>query len=79
MHRGLQGLDGIPLVVDGRSRTGQIIDFIHFHVERKRHIVPQQFKAGMIAQMLHIALGAAKIIVDAQNFGSLRQKGFAKM
>ncbi len=58
------------LIVDGRSRTRQIIYFVDLHIERKRHVVPHQFEARMPHQMLDVALGACVEIIDAQHIVS---------
>ena len=42
---GLRGLYGIMLIMHRRCRTGEIVDLIHFHIERKGHIVPHDLEA----------------------------------
>lgn len=51
----LDGFNGIILVVDGRSRTSQIIDFVHICLIRGFHIMQYKFKAGIALQMSDIS------------------------
>ena len=53
---GLGGLDGITLVMDRRGRASQIIDLVHFHKQRKSHIVTHQFGTRMGEEMAYVAL-----------------------
>ncbi len=71
---GLRGLNGIVLIVDGRSRAGEIVDFIDLHIERKGHIVAYEFKARVADEMGDIGLGAGKEIVDANNIVALSKE-----
>ena len=43
-HVGLDRLDGIVLVMNRRSRTGEIINLIDFQQDRFDHIVAHQIK-----------------------------------
>ena len=47
VNAGLGRLDGVMLVMNWRGRTGEIVDLVNFHVERKGHIVPLELKTGM--------------------------------
>lgn len=60
MYRRLSGLNRIVLVIFGRRRTGQIVDFIDFDTQGKRYIMPQKFEPWVIAQVLDIGLGTAE-------------------
>jgi hypothetical protein len=61
----LRRLHGIALVVDGRCRTREIVDFIDLDVERKGHIVPDQLEALVPDQILDIAPCACEKIIHA--------------
>jgi hypothetical protein len=39
MHAGLDRLHRIMLIVERRGGTSQVIDFLHFDIQRKGHIV----------------------------------------
>ena len=56
VYAGFGGLYGVVLIVDGRGRTGQIVDFIYFDIQGKSDVVAQQFKMGIIEQMLQVVL-----------------------
>jgi len=78
MHRSLGGLDRIALVMDGRSRTGEIVYLIHFDKERERDVMAHQFEALMVQQMLDVVPGAGEVIVHAKDFVATRQQGLAQ-
>jgi hypothetical protein len=39
----------------GRRWAGQVVDLIDLDVQRKCHVVPDQFESGMLEQVLNIA------------------------
>src|SRR5215469_8540625 len=55
MHTRFGRLHGIMLVVDGRCRAGQIVNFVDLDIERESHVVPQDFEAGICQQMGYVA------------------------
>src|SRR5690349_21473532 len=59
--------------------AGEVIHLIDCEVERKSHVVAHRFEARMFAQPLDVALCAGKIIVDADNAGTLAKEPLAKM
>ena len=67
MDRSFNGLDRVVLVMDGRSRAGQVVDFVHFNIEGKRYIMADQFKIWIIQQMFDIGLGPGKIIIHTND------------
>ena len=42
------------MIMNGRGRTGQVIDFIHLNVERERHVVPHQLEMLVIEKVLDV-------------------------
>ena len=54
-NAGFGRLHGIPLVMDRRCRTCQVIDLVHFHEERMRDIMPKQLKMLVVEQMLNVS------------------------
>src|SRR5262249_41799344 len=79
MHAGFGGLHGIMLVVHWRRRTGEIVDLIHFDIERKRHVVPNQIEVPVIEQMLDVAARSGEKIVYAQHGRVLAHQPLAEM
>src|SRR3989344_4230558 len=67
VHAGLGRLHRIELVVDRRSRAGQVVDLVHLDVERERHVVAQQLKMRITDEMGDVVLGAGEEIVHAQH------------
>ena len=47
-NRGLNCLDRIILIVNGRCRTGKVVDPVDFHLEWIHHIMSQHFKIFII-------------------------------
>ena len=67
VHAGLGGLHWVVLVVDGAGRASQVVDLVHLKVQRKSDIVPDELKARMAKQVLHVALGAGEEVVGTDN------------
>ena len=51
--------------MDGTCGAGEIVDFIALDIERKCYVVANQFKTRISQQMINIAFGTGKEIVDA--------------
>ena len=56
VHAGLGRLHRIELVVNGRRRACQVINFVDLDIERKGDVVPDQLEVGIAEQMRDIAL-----------------------
>jgi hypothetical protein len=65
--------------VNGRSRTGQIENFIDFDVERETNVMAHQLEARVRQQMMHVASCPGVEIIDAQNFVAAFQQAIAKV
>jgi hypothetical protein len=65
--------------MNGRRWTGQIVDLIHFNVEWKGHVVPQQFETGISQQMQNVVAAAGKEIIYAKNVVTIREKSLTQM
>jgi hypothetical protein len=76
---GLGGLHGVVLVMDGRGRTGQIVDLIDLEIDWEGHIVPDEFKMFLFEQMFDVAARTGEKIVEANDVGAFRQQSFAQM
>lgn len=79
MHAGLGGLHWVELVMNGRCRTGQVVDLVHLDVEREGHIVAHELKVRMIEQMDNVVLGAGEEIIEADDVMAIVQQAFAEM
>jgi hypothetical protein len=67
------------LVMDRRGRARQIEDLIHLNVERECHIVAHQFETLVTYQVLDIALGPSKKIVETDNVMPIFNETVAQM
>ena len=76
---GLDGLDRVVLVVDGRGRTGQVVDPVHLQKDRLGDVVADQLECGVVQEMDDIPLAPGKEIVEAEHLMSIREKPFAEM
>ena len=41
------GLNGVPLIMDWRGWTREVVDLADFHIEGKRHIMPEKLEIGV--------------------------------
>lgn len=79
MHIHFCGLDWIVLIMDGRSRTCQIIDFIHLNVQRVCDVMAKELEIRVIHEVQDITLGARVEIVDAEDVITILQQPFTKV
>jgi len=79
MNAGLGGLHRIVLIMDGRGRTGQIVDLVDLNKERKRHVVAHELEAMMLESCRRYCARAGEIIVDADDAGAVLDQALAKM
>jgi hypothetical protein len=69
----------IVLVVNGRSRTGEVVDLIDLDIERKGHVVPNKFEPMMVEQMINVALRASEEIVQANDIPTISEQSLTEM
>ena len=79
MQTGLGGLHRIVLVMNGRCRARQVVDLIHFDIEREGHIVAHQLEVRVIEQMGDVVLDAGEEIVKADDVVTVVQQALAEM
>ena len=48
MHAGLRRLHRIVLIVNGRGRTGEIVDLIDLQIDRERDVVADQLEVFVV-------------------------------
>ena len=65
MDAGLRRLNRIALIMNWRGRACQIVDLVDLDIERKRHVMTDQFKMFVVEQVLDILPIAGEEIVDA--------------
>gem|GEM_PF-5283868 len=58
-------IDGIKLVVYRRCRTGEVVNFINLHIERKCNVVSHHFKKGIRQKIGNIGSSACIEVVDS--------------
>jgi hypothetical protein len=75
MYCGLNSLDRIKLIMDRRSRAGEVINFIYFDEKGKTNIMAQDFKVRNSEEMSNIPLSSGIEIVDVTPL----KETFAKM
>src|SRR5262249_10567986 len=64
----------IVLIMDGRSRTREIVNLIDLHIEREGDIVPDQLEMPMTEQVFDIPSRAGEKIVDTKDNRPVRQE-----
>ena len=79
VYASLDGLHRVVLVVDGRCRAGQVVDLVHFQVEREGHVVADQFEARVREQVLDVLARAGEEVVHADDFAAFIQQTLAEM
>ena len=55
----------------------EIVDFIDFDVERKRHVMTHEFKPLVVEKLQDVVARAREEIVDAQYVMAIGQQAFA--
>ena len=78
VHIDLGSLNRIVLIVNRRGGTGQVVNFVDLQVKRKRNIVTNQFKIGIIQQMDNIAFGPSVEIIHTYDIAPFLQQAFTK-
>ncbi len=76
---GLNGLHRVELVVDGGGGTGQIIYFVHLHMQRKGDIVAHHLKMGVVQHRCDMFAGAGKEIIDTEDLIPIVQQSLTEM
>jgi hypothetical protein len=79
MNVHLGGLNGVVLIVDRRSRTGQVIDPIDLYIKREGNVVANEFKIRIPYQVGDISLGPRIEIVDTENVVPILEETLAEV
>jgi len=75
----LGGLNRVVLIVNGRSRTRQVVDLIDLHIKREGNVVAKEFKIGIPYQRSDITLGPRIEIVDTEDIVSILEETLTEM
>jgi hypothetical protein len=78
-YRGLSGLDRVCLIVNRRSRTSQIIDFIYLCPVRLAHIMTDNLEIVLAQQMPHILFASCIKVIEADNVIALFYQALTQM
>src|SRR5579883_1648242 len=65
--------------MDGRCRTGEVVDRIDFDEERETNVVAHRLEAAILEEMRKVLFPAGKIIIDAEHFVALGDQPLAEM
>ena len=57
----------------------QVVDLVHLQIQGKRYVVPDEFEAGMVAQMVDVALAAGKQVIGTDHLVSQCQQLIAQV
>ena len=76
---GFDRLDGVVLIMNGRSRTGEIVYLIHFQIDGIDDVVTDAFKVLISQKMADIVLASGKEVVETQDLMSLEKQPLAEM
>ena len=77
--RSLRRLDGIVLVVDGRSRASEVEDSVDLRLKRIHYVVPKKFKPPLFQQVFHVASTPCEEVVQAEYVMALVEQTLAKV
>jgi len=61
------------------GRASQIKDAVNFNIQRKRHIVPHQFKVRVVEQVRHVGFAAGKEVIDTQHVVAVFDEAVTEM
>src|SRR5262245_49433637 len=64
MHADLRRLHRVELIVDGRSRTGEIENLIDLNIERETNVVASQLEQRVRQQMMYVVPSPGVEVID---------------
>src|SRR5262249_14421763 len=67
------------LVMDRRGRARQVVDLIDLQIKREREIVADQLKKLLVKEVLDVASGAGKEVINTQDQRTVRKEMLAQM
>ena len=75
----LGGLYRIVLVVNRRCGTGEIVDLIHFYLEREGDLMAHEFEVRILRKVTDVVLGNGKEVVHTEHVIAKLNEAIAKM
>ena len=63
----------------GGGRTGQVVDLVHFQVDRQDDVVADQLEVGLSQQVADVGFLAGEEVIQADHVVSLADELFAEM
>ncbi len=66
-NRGLDGLDRVVLIMDGRSGTGKIEDPVDLRQEGLSDVVADEFEGRIADEMFDVSAMAGEVVVEADD------------
>ena len=79
MDTGLGGLHRVELVMDGRGRTGQVVDLVHLHVEGIGNVMTHELEVMVVEQRHDIVLCPGEEVVHTEDVVTLVQQPVAEV
>src|SRR6056297_3200843 len=79
VDRSFRRLNRVVLVMHRRGWAGEIVDLVDLHREWESYVVTHELEAGMIVQMINIALVAGEEVVETQHLVPLRKQPINQM
>ena len=56
----------IELVIDGRGRTREVINFVYFHIEGKGYVMPNELEVRVVQEMGNVPFRPRKEVIETQ-------------
>src|SRR6185503_12966069 len=78
-HVRFDGLDRIVLIVNRRSRAGQVVNLVYVDEERLGHIVAERLELLVLEQVLDILPATGEEVIQAYDVVALCQEAFAEV
>jgi hypothetical protein len=63
----------------GARGASEVVDLICFNVERKRHVVPEEFKAVVANQVFYVPPCPREKIIDADDLATFCKQPFTQV
>jgi len=76
---GFDGLDGVVLVMDGRGRAGEVVDFVDFERDGVYDVVADELEIGFGEEVCDIGFLAGEEVIEADEIVALCDEAVAEM
>jgi len=76
---GLDGFYRIVLVMNGRSRTGKVIDPVHLQQDRLGYVVADKLEAVIVHEMDDVPLASGKKIIETDDIMPFPEQSFTQV